>query len=60
MKELLEFFRWNEVPIQITIDINNKPTVHAISGGEIHETEHENVEDALELMKVKLSRKSAN
>lgn len=57
MKELLEFFRWNEVPIKITLDVNKKPTVHAISGGETHMTEHESLEEALRLMKVNLSRR---
>lgn len=60
MNEILEFFIWNEVPLQITIDANKKPIVHAISGGKIHMTEHENVEEALELMRVKLSRRSTN
>ena len=57
MEELLEFFKWNEVSIQITLDVGKSPVVDAIDHGKFHRTEHETLEGALELMKTKLMRR---
>ena len=56
MKELLEFFKEHRVPIQITLDLDCKPTVHALykyNGDNIHATEGETLEDALLAMRKK-------
>ncbi|MED3792453.1 hypothetical protein P4571_08350 [Niallia alba] len=58
MDKLLGFFKENKVPIQITIDIDKNPTVHAfyeVEGKmELYKTVGESVESALLNMKSKL------
>lgn len=60
MDNLLDFFKGNKVPIQITLDIDQNPTVHAfheVEGKmELHKTDGESVLEALENMKNKLFR----
>ena len=54
MKELLEFFKEYRVPIQITLDPDANPTVHALykyNGENIHMTTAETLEGALLAMK---------
>lgn len=58
MEELLNFFKDNGVALQITLDLESKPTVHAIPQGrsviDLEFTDGDNVVEALENMKVKL------
>lgn len=59
MNELLNFFKHNNVALQITLDIGKKPTVHAFFKGDnivsgLHKTEGDTIEIALLLMKDKL------
>ena len=54
LNDLLEFFQYNNVSIQITLDVDKYPTVHAIYKKELYKTEHEDVISALKAMKKKL------
>lgn len=58
MEELLKFFKEEGVALQITLDINHKPTVHAIpNGGNMYElqfTDGDTLVEALQNMKEKL------
>lgn len=57
MEELLKFFKNNGVAIQITIDLNCNPTVHAIPSTGfrgLQKTEGKTVVEALEKMKANL------
>lgn len=61
MDELLEFFKVKGVPIQITLDLDVKPTVHALfnkDGRKIHKTGGETIFEALSNMKMKLFKYS--
>ncbi|MGV4321205.1 hypothetical protein [Bacillus mojavensis] len=61
MEELLKFFKEKGVSLQITVDINYKPTVHAIPAGcsvaDLKFADGETVMEALENMKVNLFEK---
>lgn len=54
MDELLDYFKERNVAIQITLDIGENPTVHAIHEREIFRTEATTIKSALERMKYKL------
>ncbi|GIN67083.1 hypothetical protein FKN04_13005 [Bacillus glycinifermentans] len=58
MEGLLDFFKENCVALQITIDINRKPTVHAVPKGrsfmDMESTVGETVVEALKNMKNRL------
>jgi hypothetical protein len=60
IEQLLEMFKEKGVSIQITADRDKNPTVHAFiwneeeKGYKLHDTVHETVVGALELMKEKL------
>ena len=56
--EGIKFFRDNRVSIQITLDNNNEPTVHAFIGEKgkikgLYKTQGVTVDHALNLMKIK-------
>lgn len=58
MEELLQFFKEKEVSLQITLDINERPTVHAIEKehglGDLEFASGETLVEALKNMKWKL------
>lgn len=54
IETLLSKFEENNIPIQITLDIDKNPTVHAITKEGVVKTEHEILFVALELMEEKL------
>lgn len=60
LEEYLKFFKDNNISIQITLDIDRQPTVHALAPKRDFErsylkmTEEDTLLEALEQMKIKL------
>ncbi|AYP68342.1 hypothetical protein PQE75_gp137 [Bacillus phage vB_BcoS-136] len=54
IEDMIEFFKEKEIPIQITVETQVKPTVHAIYDGQIYITRGKSVIDCLIKMRYEI------